>query len=384
MNRNKKAINEIGIAIIIMAILLFAGSFFFESSIQVNKNTNYHKDNSKNNEFPQQTYLFYLNNTEIGRQQKITESFPNIELGSKEVSNIVYIGNSFRLKANPFGKNVYEVDVSLSEPENTNSLLIYFNPKRLSGDNQIIIKANNQEIIRTLARESDLPLKIPLNIKNPQNFTHLKLSLEIEKPNWYQLFTWNKIDFTDFKIAEMSQNKENNYRDFNFEIENMNFLERVYIDLAITCDELKEVSEAIKVNVNGYIIANHNPQCTSKYNKITAEIPKNVLNNVKNSLELETSGFYKVAYSVNKIYYNDQQIYKFNLNSFNDIIDIVMYGDFDKEVLDFRLNGETMSIKRDEIKSIIEYLRFGTNEIKILTKPIEVKELVIEKNEFAY
>jgi hypothetical protein len=59
-----------------------------------------------------------------------------------------------------------------------------------------------------------------------------------------------------------------------------------------------------------------------------------------------------------------------------------MYGDFDKEIIDIKLNSQIMSLRRDEIKSIIQYLRFGTNELKILTKPVEIKEFIIEKNEF--
>ena len=57
---------------------------------------------------------------------------------------------------------------------------------------------------------------------------------------------------------------------------------------------------------------------------------------------------------------------------------------YKKKTIDIRLNGQTMELDRDEIKSIIPYLRFGTNELKILTKPVEIKELIIEKNEFLY
>ena len=381
--KNNKAVAEVGIGIIIMALLLLVGGIFFDSDYS-SKNT-YIKQKSENynnvDSYPYASYLFYLNNTEIGRQQKITESFPNIELGSKEVSNIIHLGSSFRLISNPFTSNSYFVDLSFSNPENTNFILVYFNPKRLWGDNHINFYVDNKLVTTTLARDFDMPIKIPINIQNPENFSKLRLEMEIEKPKWYNIFNWNKMDFQEFKVAELSQNKNNNERNFNFEVGNTKYLERVYLALSIECDEIKEISDAIEVNINGYIVSNENPRCTSRFNTIEANIPLNILEE-KNSINLKTNGFYKVGYSVNKIYFNDQQTYKFTINSFNDLVDVIIYGDFDKEVIDIRLNGQTMSIPRDEIKSIIHYLRFGVNELKILTKPVEIKELIIEKNQF--
>ena len=112
-------------------------------------------------------------------------------------------------------------------------------------------------------------------------------------------------------------------------------------------------------------------------------VPLSILKNQgANSIIMETEGYYKVAYSLNKIYFNDKDVYKFTINSFNDIVDVIIYGDFDKNVIDLRLNSQTFSLARDEIKSIIPYLRFGTNELRILTKPVEIEELIVEKNEF--
>lgn len=228
-----------------------------------------------------------------------------------------------------------------------------------------------------------MPLKIPIKVQDPENFSGIHFSLEIQDVSWYSLFNWNKLDLSEVKIAEIKEDKSNKIRDFNFQIQEED-LERVYVDLSLVCDTTKEISDAIKVTVNGFTIANPNPNCLSRNTKITANVPLNILNEEKNSLVLETDGFYTVAYSINKIYFNDKDVYKFTVNSFNDLIDVVMYGDFDKSVIDLKLNDKLISLKRDEIVGIMPYLEFGVNEIEFLDKPIEIKEFVVEKSEFIY
>lgn len=155
------------------------------------------------------------------------------------------------------------------------------------------------------------------------------------------------------------------------------------MNLAIKCSVIKETSEAIKVNLNNQTILDQNPNCRSYYDTINVNLPLDSLNSDgRNQIVLQTNGLYKIAMSVNKIYLNNKDTYKFTLNSFNDLIDVIMYGDFDKDVIDLRVNSQTISLKRNEIKSILQYLRYGTNEIDILTKPVEIKKLIVEKNQY--
>jgi hypothetical protein len=379
-NINKKGMNEVGVGIIIMALLLFMGGIFVDTSSNNSKNSvsDYEGDG--------EDILWKIEDSHLGSQVKETESFPNIELGSKEKVDIVYIGNSFRLNSNMFAKNIYEFDLSFKDPEDVSSVLIYFNIDRVRGENPIIIKYNGNEVLRTLAKSSDLPLSIPVKISNPENFSSMRVSFEIEKPAFYNLFNWNKIDFSGFKIAQVSEDTSNRNREFNFQIENDEFLENVYVDLLIDCDEVLEVSEAVKVTVNGYIILNNNPNCQSSNAKITGNIPLNILNSdvEKNTILFETEGYYKVGYGINKVYFNDKKNYKFSLHNFNGVGDIIMYGDFDKSVIDIKINNHQITLVRDEITSILDYLRLGTNEIKILTDKVEIEELVIENDRWNY
>ena len=378
--KNKKAMNEVGVGIIIMALLLFMGGVF------VDTNSSGSKNNNNDFESDDENILWKIENSNLGRQVKETESFPNIELGSREKIDIVYIGNSFRLNANMFAKNVYEFDLSFKNPEDVSSILVYFNIDRIRGENPIIVKYNGKQVMKTLAKSSDLPLSIPVRINNPENFTSMRVSLEIEKPAFYSLFNWNKIDFSGFKIAQVSEDVSNRNREFNFQIENDEFLENVYLDLLIDCDEVNEISEAIKVTVNGYIILNNNPNCQSSNAKISGNVPLNILNtdDKKNTILFETEGYYKVGYGINKVYFNDKKNYKFSLNNFNGVGDIIMYGDFDISVIDVKVNNHQITLVRDEITSILDYLRLGTNEIKILTDKVEIEELVVENDRWNY
>lgn len=379
--KNKKASREIGIGIIVIGMLFLLGSALtsFDGTSQKDRYKEIKNNNIdyNNDYYIDENYLFYLYETDIGRQRRVTQNSPNLELGSEKEFNTIYIGNNFQINANPFTANVFSTTVTVTNREQVNKLLLYFDPDRISGERELIIKVNERVVAQTLARDSEIPLTIS-NL--PQNDS-FELSFELEKPNWYLFFDWNKLAINDLRIVEERQNKDNQIREFDFEVEKK-FLERVTLDLTISCDEIKEISESIKATVNGYIILNQNPNCVSRLTRMTGEVPINILENKKNRLELQTKGFYTLAYSIDKVYYNDQDKYKFTLNNFNDIIDVVMYGDFDKEIIDIRLNNQLMSLGRNDIVSIIPYLRFGVNEIEFLTKPLEIDEFVIEKNEF--
>lgn len=388
----KKAQAQFGIVIIVMAVLLLLGGIFFDDgsdskSIYLTKKAESKSGNSDDSSssysYPDENYLFYLNETEIGRQRKVTQSFPNIELGSKIEYNTVYIGNSFRVNSNPISSNAYTFEVQLSEPKKTSAIMIYFEPKRITGNQELKIYINGKRISQNLATASDIPALYYLTNQDKNNTLPLRITFELVKPAWYEFLTWDKMDVTDLKVVEVKKDILNNVKTYNFDIDKT-FLDDVYLTMTFSCDEVKELSESVKATVNGYIIADYNPKCTSARNTVTRNISMNILNSGLNKLELETEGYYTVSYGITSVFFNDQEVYKFNINSFNDIIDVVMYGDFDREVIDLRVNNKILTLRRDEIKSIVSYLRFGTNEIKFMNNPLEIEEFVIEKNEFIY
>lgn len=378
---NKTGSTQIGFAIIALAVILLLGSIFVDDAPYKTKSDYIEskniQDSSSGSNHIDENYLFFLNETDIGKQKKVTQSFPNIALGSKKEYNSIHLENNFRLNANPFTKNSYSFNVNFEDSQDVKSMLLYFNANRVSGDQDLIIYSNGVEVYRNKARSTEIPLIINQKFGNATN-----LKFELDKPNWYSFFNWNRLEIEELKVVEVRQDKTNNEKEFSFEVEKA-FLERAELNIVVDCDDQTDSNKAIRVEVNGFTIDDFNPDCTSSSNRaITREIPLNILTTSNNKLVFKTEGYYELAYSLNKIFYNDQDVYKFTVNNFNDIIDIIMYGDFDKEIIDIRLNSQTMSLRRDEIKSIISYIRYGTNELKILTKPVEIKELIIEKNDF--
>lgn len=378
----KKAQIQIGVGMIVLAIVLLLGGMIFSPHDNTSQKDRYTDNRNKvDTGYPHEDYLFYLNQTDLGRQKKVTQSFPNINLGSATEFNTIFVGNNFRLNANPFTSNTYSFDVDLPNTNHTQSLLLYFSPSRVSGNQEVIITVDNREISRNLLRSHDVPIRIPRNYLTSNS--KATVTFQLVKPSFIDLFNWNALDISELRVVEERRDSTNNQREFDFHID-QRFLNGAGIDLTVSCDEVGQIGNAIKVTINGYIIMNSNPDCSIRNNRLSANIPLNILRQGANRLVLETSGNYRVAYGITNTYYNDQFVYKFNVNSFNDLIDVVMYGDFDREVIDVRINSQLMSLRRDQIRSIIPYLRFGTNEIEFVTKPVEIREFVIERNQFMY
>ncbi len=376
--KNKKVVSQVGAGIIAMTLLLLVGAIFMDDS--GSNRSNYSKNRNNYSDDLPESYIFYLKDTDIGRQKKTTNSFPNFNLGSKEQDNIIYMDNAFNIKSTPFSKIYYSFTLNFNEPENIEKLLIYGNLKKNTGKNELIIRVGDKIYYKGSARNSEFPLII--NYRPGKNVTSALLTIEIDKPPFYSIFNWNSYSFSELKVVEKIKDKSNHYKEFSFSIDDL-FLERVETNLVVNCDTVKiDNYKPIKIEVNNYTLADFTPNCTSHYNRVNREIPLNILKTDNNKISFKTDGYYTIGYSINSIFYNDKDVYKFNINNFNNVIDIVMYGDFDSEVIDIRLNSKTMSLRRNEIKSIIQYLRYGTNELKILTKPLSIKELIIETNDF--
>ena len=376
MISNNKASGAVGGGIIIVGILLLLGGIFLDGdSTNFSSKQDYKEKKEENN--IDDSYLFYLNDTTLGKQQKVRQSFPNIELGAKTGYSTIFSEQMVELRSNPFTKS--QIPLSVTPPSNkeVEKYLLYASPEVVSGDALLEIYVDDKLQSQRKVSGSSFPIAFQI----PDSTNTSQVSISLEKPFFLNLFSWNKVRLNDVKIVEEFREIENKQRSFNFQI-NRDFLDKAFVEFSISCENKKEVSEPIKATINGYIITNQNPECLSNYNHITSKIPLNVLNAKNNTLTLETEGFYKLSYSINKVYYNDQDVHSFTINSFDDITDVVMYGDFNKEVIDLRLNSQTMTLRRDEIKSIIPYLRFGVNEIEFLTKPVEFEEFIIEKNEF--
>ncbi|MFW6273080.1 MAG: hypothetical protein ACOC2U_04815, partial [bacterium] len=249
--KTKKA--TIGVGIILLAVLLFLGGMLMSDDITWNT--------SGKNKYPDEISLnddviFQINSTIIGKQEKVTQNFPNIELGSKTEYETIYASNPFRLTANPFAQSDSDFLINVENPENVKHFLLYFNTKRYSGENLISVKVNGKKVAQT----DGSPVQIPLILPKVENQSFI-LTIEIEKPALYNIFNWNKADLTEMKLVAVTNNANNKVKQFNFDVDK-NFLERTYIDLLVSCENpTKELLPALKVKVNDYILTDKNPRC---------------------------------------------------------------------------------------------------------------------------
>ncbi len=380
MNKvNKKGTKELGIGIIAFAMLILIGGILSDNPISVSEKDQY--SSSKTSNYPEENYLFYLEDFDLGKEQKITSNYPNVEIGSKEELNSIYIRQYLELKSNMFKKNEAEIRLVVTSREDLKELQIYSSSNQLSGDENLIFKINGKEV-------AEVPSEgyFPVTIRDiPQNDTFV-LSVSLNKPKWYELFNWNKLELTDFRIIEVLEDSNEKTKQFSFDVNSHEYLDELLVDLVVSCDVVKEYSESISVKVNDYIVGNQNPSCASRYNRMTFNISKNILNDEDepNILEFQTEGYYKLGYSIIKTYYNDQEVYKFNIQDFSEVFDVIMYGDFNKETIDVEINKKIISLERDEIKSILPYLRIGVNQIEFRDMPLEIDEFVIETLNYNY
>jgi hypothetical protein len=380
---HKKGTKELGIGILAFAMILLIGGILSDNPVTFSEKEKYLDDKQTyyNEEYPEENYLFYLEDFDLGKEQRITQNFPNIELGAKEEFIPLYTQQIIELRSNMFKQNIATLRVVPTSRKDLKELRIYASANQLSGSENVIVKIDGKEV-------AQVPVEgyFPIIIKNfPENNT-FDLTIELNKPAWYQLFNWNKAEFKDFRVVEISQNLNEQTKEFSFDIDDRQYLDELLVQLVVSCESRVENSPSIKVKVNGYIIGNQNPDCISRFNRMTFNISENILNkeNQPNVLELETEGYYTLGYSIVKSYYNDQETYKFTVEDFSDIFDVIMYGDFDKESIEVEINNRRITLNRNEIESIIPFLRAGVNTIEFRDMPLEIDEFVVESITYRY
>lgn len=395
MVRRKKAELDVGIGIIGFALLfllasIIAGTDFSDlssgssSSSSSSSSGGYSSSSSSSSssggvyygEGVQENYLFYMQGMKIAQEEKVIHPYPNVELGSIENYNIVGREDKKLLEAGPFGANQFYVDFQVQNITESKEFLIYFKKNEILGENKLKIWSNNKTLFDDYIRTEHVPIEVENFYKHNRN----RIYFYMEKPSFFDFFNKNKMELSDIRIVEVQKNDGANKRDFSFPLERDN-LQRMYIDFLIKCDKPNDYSHSIKITLNDFIVANENVLCDSKK---TAKIRVNNVSNLilqdSNSLVLETAGHYMLSFSVNNVYYNEQDHYRFYLEDFGDFDDVKFYGDFDREYVDFKINGKVVSLGRDDVKSVKSMLKYGTNEIIILTQPVEIRELILEKD----
>ena len=222
--KNKKGTKELGIGIIAFAMILLVGGIISDNPVSFTEKEKYIEEREYNEEYPEENYLFYLEDFDIGKEQRVTQSFPNIELGAKEEFIPLFTTQRIELKSNMFKKNGATFRIVPTVRENLKELRIYSNSNQLSGSENIIVKLNSKEVAQVPSEGY-----FPIIIRDlPVNET-FEMTVELNKPAWYEIFNWNKVEFKDFRIVEVSQNLNEQKKEFSFEIDDQQYLSLIHI-----------------------------------------------------------------------------------------------------------------------------------------------------------
>ncbi len=370
----KKGNFGIGLVIIALGFLfLIFGSSFVESSTKHSNTGVYYNSTSGSN------YLLELHNLTLGRQRIAVESYPNLEVGSPEEKDVVFQSSSIKLLSNFLTKTDFEVRIPVKPDECIEYLLFYTSPDIESLSNDVIVTVNNDSVYVGRLDFTDIPILIP--VPNNVSGNVLTVKVYVDKPRFFQVWKWNSLYLKNNKIVEVVRKKDNSEQSFRFYVLNPS-LESLYVNLLVDCAD-SERGSTLEVLVNNYSLSKFSFDCEHLHNSKTISVPLNIVGR-DNKITFRTDGYLKFSYNIKKVFFNDKFVYTFNLNNYNDIVDVVVRGDFDKETIDIKVNGHLMELDRNEIKSILPYLRIGVNQIEFLSKPLDIKEFYVEKVDWYY
>jgi hypothetical protein len=375
----KKSFNPFGIGVILFLLLILIFNFTDDSS-----NNNSILDNDKTDfkskkiEYKiQNDVIFGLKNTIYGKSQIISKAFKNLKIGLVENYKTIYQVNSIRLISNPFSTSKVSFEVPIEDINDTTQLLFYLNPKYITGENEILkININNLRIINVPLNSGNVPISINLD-KKLKSIETLNITLKLTPIPIYELTNWNKVDITEFKIIQKKTNKKNLKKEFKFET-TIDSLETSGMNIYLSCYKDND-KKPIQLYLNENLIEEISPQCKVNEN-YRIELPQYYLNEGENILKFETESSYKTSFSIDTLYFNKKKSYTFDIETFDNLLDIVIYGEFNKEYLTYKINGNLLKVGKDEIQSIISYLNYGKNKITIVDEVIEIYDLTIEKS----
>lgn len=392
---SKKA-NMVGFAIIGLAILLLLGSVTTNDDSSIyddNNNEGSNSDSSSQNGNSEigdynivNEKLFEINSTILGREETKIQNFPNIKVGSAvEYEELAKISD-ITLKQSVFDSNEfsYQINRDVVDDENFLGVLVLAQSSKTTFESSLGLFINEQ-LYSSYDKNSQFPVKIDKN--QFRNNTNNVITIRTPPVEWYQVLSNSEQFLSEIRIIGIYQDSRYSQRSIDFlvnsqEEDNLNFLR---MKLSVVCPRGEDGTNTIEAFVNNFKVLSQNPSCLSNAagsTVLSAQIPTEVLNleeDGKNTILLDTQGKYDTSLQIEEVYFNDDYEYSFYINRGEDVEDVIIFGDFDKESLDIQINSHRFSINRRETQSIRTKLRSGRNELVIHDIPVEIRELLIEQ-----
>ena len=370
---NKKAFNPFAIGLILFVFLI---AFFLLVEEENNLNIGGFSKDDLTDEEIKANKLFFLEDKTLGKLAIISQDYKDVVIGKLEESDIIFSSNSFRLNSNPFTSNEVLLEFDIFDAKNTKEILIYFSEEYITGSNQIIqVSVNDLKTTKTILSSENSPIRVNFD-RNLKTIEDVRLKIKLEDVSLFDIFNWNKVDINDLSVVQTKVSDENLDTKFLFDVD-LKDVKSSNVKVYLEC--LEDFSNKIFMYVNDNIFSNINPKCSGEVEEYNLNIPLDYLYDGKNELLINTTSLYKMTFSIQNEYFERKNSNTFNINSFKDLFDIVMYGDFNKQKLNVKINDDVLELDLNEVKSVIQYLNFGVNKITFLDDEIEIYEFSIEK-----
>lgn len=393
MKYSSKKGNMVGFAIIGLAFLLLLGSLTTSDNSSSSSgggssgsgSNNNNNNNGISNVDLENSILFQINDTTLGKEVIDISNYPNMKIGSSKDYEQIYYRNNVVIKDSAFSENRLHIEI---EDKITNSddflgLLVMGYPINGVFTSPIGLYINNN-LYTSENKASNMPIFIN---RNDLNKTSNVITLATQNIEWYQIGKENRQEFSEIIIQAVSKNSLYSSRTIEFltntDKEHLNTLR---LKLSVKCPPGEDGSTPIEGYVNGFKVLSQNPTCASANARgtvLSATVPITILKNSeddeKNSLFLETFGTYETSLQIEEVSFNDEYTYTFYLNNNNDLYDVILFADFDREFLDIQINSYRFEIPRKQTVSIKNKLRSSQNVLTIHEIPTEIKQFTIEQ-----
>lgn len=396
LNNSRKA-NMVGFAIIGLAVLLLLGSVATDPDSVVSEgssgsNSGGGSNSDSNGDYEIENFdiinerLFQLNSTILGKEEVEIQTYPNIKIGSAVEYEELKQEKEIILRQGAFNSNEFSLTLNrdILDNEDFMYLLVVVQSPKSSFDSSLGLFIN-QNLYSTYEKSSLFPVKIERSSfqKNQDNI----ITIKTPPVEWYELFSKSEQILNEIRVIGVFQDSRYSQRDIDFLInsddeDNLNFLR---MKLSVVCPQGEDGSNNIEAFVNNFKVLSQNPTCLSNSagsTVLSAQIPTQILNlenDAKNTILLDTQGRYDTSLQIEEVYFNDNYEHSFYINRGSDVEDVIIFGDFDKESLDLKINSHRFTIQRRQTQSIKTKLRSGRNELVIYDRPIEIEDLIIEQ-----
>ncbi len=199
-----------------------------------------------------------------------------VNLFAKTSQKIINLASSASVSRSLVNNNYQDLTFSLTNPDNTNKLRLFFNTLESKGSLQIYI--NNKLSYKGTPTSEILPLELPTSNLKTEN----ALRIEASSPNW-KFLSVNRYELKDLKLIkeELSENIKET-RTFSL---SKNKIKKATLSYFINCLRNTDNQGLLRVFLNEFNV--HSAQVICDAAEQNIDVSKDYFNDAQNTLSFE-------------------------------------------------------------------------------------------------